>query len=43
MDPATLARHALEAPKRPLTLKEALSSVADFLIDRRKKLPPARS
>ena len=39
MDPATLARHALEAPKRPLTLKEALSSVADFRIDRRKKFP----
>ena len=34
MDPATLARHALEALKRPLTLKEALSSVADFRIDR---------
>ena len=39
MDPATLARHAPEAPKRPLTLKEALSSVADFRIDRRKKFP----
>ncbi len=39
MGPATLARHALEAPKRPLTLKEALSSVADFRIDRRKKFP----
>ena len=39
MDPATLARHALEALKRPLTLKEALSSVADFRIDRRKKFP----
>ena len=39
MDPATLARHALEALKRPLTLKEALSSVADFRIDRRRKSP----
>ena len=39
MDPATLARHALEALKRPLTLKEALMSVADFRIDRRKKFP----
>ena len=39
MAPATLARHALEALKRPLTLKEALSSVADFRIDRRKKFP----
>lgn len=39
MDPATLARHALEALKRPLTLKEALSSVADFRIDRMKKFP----
>ena len=39
MDPATLARHALEALERPLTLKEALSSVADFRIDRRKKFP----
>ena len=39
MDPATLARHALEALKRPLTLKEALSSVADFRIDRRRKFP----
>ena len=39
MDPATLARHALEALKRPLTLKEALSSVADFRIDRSKKFP----
>ena len=39
MDSATLARHALEALKRPLTLKEALSSVADFRIDRRKEFP----
>ena len=39
MDPATLERHALEALKRPLTLKEALSSVVDFRIDRRKKFP----
>ena len=33
MDPATLARHTLEALKRPLTLKEALSSVADVTGD----------
>ena len=39
MDAATLERHALEALKRPLTLKEALSSVADFRINRRKKFP----
>ena len=39
MDAATLARHAPEAPGRPLTLKEALLSVADFRIDRRKKYP----
>ena len=39
MDPATLVRHALAMPKKPLTLKEALSSVADFRIDRRKKFP----
>jgi len=39
MDTATLERHALGALKRPLTLKEALSSVADFRIDRRKKFP----
>ena len=39
MDAATLVRHALEALKRPLTLKEALSSVADFRIDRKKKYP----
>ena len=39
MDPATLARHALEALKRPITLKEALSSVVDFRIDRRRKFP----
>ena len=39
MDPATLAKHALEALKRPLTLKEALLEVSDFRIDRRKKFP----
>ena len=39
MDPATLVRHALAMPKKPLTLKEALSSVADFRIDRRRKYP----
>ena len=36
---ATLVRHALEALRKPLTLKEALSSVADFRIDRKKKYP----
>ena len=39
MDVATLARHALAMLKKPLTLKEALMSVADFRIDRRKKYP----
>lgn len=39
MDPNCLVKHALEAPKKPLTLKEALSSVVDFRIDRRKKFP----
>ena len=39
VDTATLARHALEALRKPLSLKEALSSVADFRIDRRKKYP----
>jgi len=39
MDAATLVRHALEAIRKPLTLKEALSSVADFRIDRKKKYP----
>ena len=39
MDAATLERHALEALERPLTLKEALSSVVDFRIDRRKRFP----
>ena len=39
MDAATLVRHALDALRRPLTLKEALSSVADFRIDRKKKYP----
>ena len=33
MDPATLAKHAIEAVRKPLTLKEALMSVADFRID----------
>ena len=39
MDAATLVRHALEALRKPLTLKEALSSVTDFRIDRKKKHP----
>jgi predicted transposase YbfD/YdcC len=39
MDPSTLAKHAVEAAGKPLTLKEALMSVADFRIDRRKKYP----
>ena len=39
MDPATLAKHAIEAVRNPLTLKEALMSVADFRINRRKKFP----
>ena len=39
MDFSTLAKHAPSNPKKPLTLKEALSSVADFRIDRRKKYP----
>ena len=39
MDPNCLVKHAIEAPKKPLTLKEALSSVVDFRIDRRKKFP----
>ena len=39
MDAATLVKHALEALRKPLTLKEALSSVADFRIDRKKKYP----
>ena len=39
MDPATLAKHAIEAVREPFTLKEALMSVADFRINRRKKLP----
>ena len=30
MDPATLAKHAIEAARKPCTLKEALMSVADF-------------
>ena len=39
MDVATLARHALAMPGKPLTLKDALLSVSDFRIDRRKKYP----
>lgn len=39
MDPNCLAKHAVEALKKPLTLKEALASVIDFRIDRRKKFP----
>ena len=39
MDVTTLVRHALEALGKPLSLKEALSSVADFRIDRKKKYP----
>ena len=39
MDVSTLANRLLKAFRRPLTLKEALSSVSDFRIDRRKKYP----
>ena len=39
MDAATLVKHALNALRKPLTLKEALSSVADFRVDRKKKYP----
>ena len=39
MDPATLAKRAIEAVRKPFTLKEALMSVADSRIDRRKKFP----
>ena len=39
MDPATLAKHAIEAVGKPFTLKEALMSVADFMINRRKNFP----
>jgi predicted transposase YbfD/YdcC len=39
MDVTMLVRHAPEALRKPLTLKEALSSVADFRIDRKKKYP----
>lgn len=39
MDPNCLVKHAIEALKKPLTLKEALASVVDFRIDRRKKFP----
>ena len=41
MDVTTLVRHALEALGKPLSLKEALSSVADFRIDRKKTYPPS--
>ena len=33
MDPATLAKHAIEAVRKPFTLKEELMSVADFRIN----------
>ncbi len=36
---STPAKHMPSNPKKPLTLKETLSSVADFRIDRRKKYP----
>lgn len=36
---ATLMKHALDALRRPLTLKEALPSVTDFRTDRKKKYP----
>jgi predicted transposase YbfD/YdcC len=39
MDISTLAKHALVDLKKPLSLKEALLSVTDFRIDRRKKYP----
>ncbi|MBO4710229.1 MAG: ISAs1 family transposase [Kiritimatiellae bacterium] len=39
MDVSTLERHALALPRKPLTLKDALLSVSDFRIDRRKKYP----
>ena len=39
MDVSTLANRLLKAFRRPLTLKETLSSVSDFRIDRRKKYP----
>ena len=39
MDFSTPAKHMPSNPKKPLTLKEFLSSVADFRIDRRKKYP----
>ena len=34
MDPATLAKHAIEAARKPFTLKEALMSVADLSINK---------
>jgi len=39
MDVSCLVKHALEAQKKPLTLKDALSGVVDFRIDRKKKFP----
>ena len=39
MDVATLAAHALEGLKKPLTLMDALMRVPDFRINRRKKYP----
>lgn len=39
MDPSRLAEHALDELRKPLTLKDALSSVVDFRIDRKKKFP----
>ena len=39
MDVNCLINHALEAQRKPLSLKDALSSVVDFRIDRKKKFP----
>ena len=39
MDVPTLERHALAAPGKPLSLKDALLEVSDFRIDRRKRDP----
>ena len=39
MDVPTLERHALAAPGKPLSLKDALLEVSDFRIDRRKRYP----
>ena len=38
-DPNRLAQRAAEARKKPLSLEDALSSVVDFRIDRRKRYP----